>query len=105
MNLFTKLSRKIRRINERKQFSYIGSLKWLKNKKTTINTKNNDNNWFQYALTVELNYQIIKKVLQRTSKIKPFYNWKETGFPSHSKDWKNFELNKKIIAFNILFVP
>ena len=26
-------------------------------------------------------------------------------FPSHSKDWKNFEQNNKTIALNILFVP
>ena len=41
-------------------------------------------------------------------KIKPFidqYNWKEIDFPSHSKDWKKFELNNKSIALNILFVP
>ena len=31
-------------------------------------------------------------------KIKPYtdqYNWKEIDFPSHSKDWKNFESNNK----------
>ena len=40
--------------------------------------------------------------------MKPFidqYNWKEIDFPSHSKDWKNFEQNNKAIALNILFVP
>ena len=45
---------------------------------------------------------------QRISKIKPFidqYNWKEIDFPTHSKDWKEFELNNKTIALNILFVP
>ena len=31
---------------------YIDSPKWLKNKKATINLKNNDDNCFQYALTV-----------------------------------------------------
>ena len=31
--------------------SYVDSPKWLKNKKATINPKNNDNNCFQYALT------------------------------------------------------
>ena len=29
-------------------------------KKATKNSKNNDNKFFQYALTVALNYQIIK---------------------------------------------
>ena len=26
-------------------------------------------------------------------------------FPSHKKDWKKFELNKKSIALNVLHVP
>ena len=42
------------------------------------------------------------------SKIKAFidqYNQKEIDFPSHRKDWKNFELNNKSIALNILYVP
>ena len=54
--------------------SYADSPKWLKNKKATINPKINDNNCFQYALTVALNYQNIKKDSQRISKIKPFIN-------------------------------
>ena len=37
--------------------SYIDSPEWLKNKKATINTKNNEEKCFQYALTVDLNYQ------------------------------------------------
>ena len=40
----------------RKGSSYIDSPKWLKNKKATINPKNNDNNCFQYNLTAALNY-------------------------------------------------
>ena len=27
---------------------------------------------------------------------------KRWDFPSHKKDWKNFELNKKSIALNVL---
>ena len=48
-----------------------------KNENTTINTKNNDDNCFQYALTDTLNYQ---NNLECISKTKPFidqYNWKE----------------------------
>ena len=93
----------------RKGRSYIDSPKWLKNKKATINPKNNDNNCFQYALTVALNYQSIKKDPQRISKIKPFinqYNWKEIDFPAQpSKDWKKFESNNKSIALNVLYIP
>ena len=59
---------------KRTRSSYIDSPKWLKNKKATRNLKNSDNNCFQYALTVPLNYQSIKKDLQRISKIKPFIN-------------------------------
>ena len=87
--------------------SYIDSPKWLKNKKSTINLKNNDYKCFQYAVTLVLNLDRINNHLQRISKIKPFieqYNWKEIDFPSKSKDWKKFELNNEI-ALNILHVP
>ena len=69
--------------------SYIHSPEWLKNKKATINPKNNDDKCFQYALTVALNYKQIKKDPQRVSRIMPFidrYNQKEIDFPSHKKD-------------------
>ena len=88
--------------------SYIDSPEWLKNKKATINPKNNDDNCFQYALTVELNHQHIRKSPQRISKIKAFvnqYNWKGIDFPPEQKDWKKFEQKNKTIALNILFVP
>ena len=69
--------------------SYIDSSKWLKNKKATINPKNNDDKCFQYALTAARNYEQIKNNPEKVSKNKPFidqYNWKEIDFPSHSKD-------------------
>ena len=87
--------------------SYIYSPKWLKNKKSTINPKNNDYKCFQYAVTLALNLDKINSHPERTSKIKPFieqYNWKEIDFPSTSKDLKKFELNNEI-ALNILYVP
>ena len=87
--------------------SYIDSPKWLKGKKSTINSKNNDDKCFQYAVTLALNLDKIKKDPQRISKIKAFmdqYNWKDIDFPSTSKDWRKFELNNKI-ALNILYVP
>ena len=55
-----------------------------------------------------LNHEQIKNNPERISKIKPFidqYNWNEIDFPSHSKDWKKFELNNTSIALNILYVP
>ena len=88
--------------------SYIESAKWIKDKKSTINTKNNDYKCFQYAVTVALNHDKINKHPQGVSKIKPFidqYNWNNRDFPSTSKDWKKFELNNESIALNILYVP
>ena len=41
--------------------SYIDFPKWLKNKKATINPKDNYDKCFQYALTVVLKYEQIKK--------------------------------------------
>ena len=87
---------------------YIDSPEWLKNKKSTINPKNYDDNCFQYALTVALNHQNIRKSPQRISKVKPFidqYNWKHIDPQSHSKDWKKVEQNNNTIALKILFVP
>ena len=78
--------------------SHIDSSKWLKNKKATINSKNEDDKCFQYALTVALNHEQIKNNPERISKIKPFidqYYWKEIDFPSTGKDWKKFESNNK----------
>ena len=87
--------------------SYIDSPKCLKDKKSTTNPKNNDDKCFQYAITLALNLDKIKKDPQRVSKIKPFienYNWQDIDFPSTSKDWKKFECNNEV-ALNILYVP
>ena len=87
--------------------SYIDSPKWLKDKKSTMNPKNNVDKCFQYAITLALNLDKIKKDPQRVSKIKPFiekYNWEDIDFPSTSKDWKKFECNNEV-ALNILYIP
>ena len=87
---------KLHKISLNRGGSYIDSPKWLKNKKATINPKNNDDKCFQYALTVALNHEKIKKDPQIITRIKPFinqYNWKEIHFASHKKDWNDFEKN------------
>ena len=48
--------------------SYIDSPKWLKNKKATINPKNNDDKCFQYAVTSGLNHEQILKKSSKNSK-------------------------------------
>ena len=86
--------------------SYIDSPQWLKNKKSTINPKNNDDKCFQYAVTLALNLNRIDNHPERISKIKPFidqYNWKDIDFLAICKDWKKFESNNEI-ALNILYV-
>ena len=87
--------------------SYIDSPQWLKNKKSTINPKNNDDKRFQYAVTLALNLNRIDNHPERISKIKLFidqYNWKDIDFTAMIKDWKKFEINNEI-ALNILYAP
>ena len=72
----------------------------------TMNT--NGYNIFEDALNDALDYQRMKKKLQKISKLKPYinkHNWKIIKFPSDKEDWKKFEQNNKKIALNILFVP
>ena len=49
----------LHRISVKRGESYVDSPKWLKDKKATINPRNNDDDCFQYALTVALNHQNI----------------------------------------------
>ena len=87
--------------------SYIDSPKWLKDKKSSVNPKNNDHKCFQYAVTLTLHLDKINDHPKRISKIKPFieeYNWKDIDFPSANEDWKKFETNNEV-ALNILYVP
>ena len=87
--------------------SYIDSPIWLKDEKSTINPINNDDKCFQYAVTLALNLDKIRKNPQRIFKIKPSidqYNWKDIDFPARSNDWRKLELNNEI-ALNILYVP
>ena len=87
--------------------SYIDFPKWLKDKKSTVNPKNNDHKCFQYAATLALNFDNINNYPEKISKIRPFidqYNWKDIEFPATGRDWKKFELNNKV-ALKILYVP
>ena len=65
---------------------YKDSPIWIKNKKTTINLIiKKENKYFQYVLTVILNYEDIKRNPLRITKIKSFinkYNWEEIRFIS-----------------------
>ena len=91
--------------------SYTDSSVWIKNKKAAINAINKkDNKCSQYAVTVALNHEEIKKDPQMMAKIKPFiheYNWDRLNFLSEKDDWKNmikisFKYNIKI-ALNAVY--
>ena len=62
---------RLHKISLNRGSSYTDSPKWLKNKKATINPKNNDDKCFQYAITVALNHEQIKSHSERISNIKP----------------------------------
>ena len=97
---------KCHKINLNLGGSYTDLPDWRQNKKATINPINKkDNKCFQYAVTVELTYEEIKKDPQRITKIKPFinkYNWEGINYPSEKNDWKKFEKNV-IIDLNVLY--
>ena len=59
----------LHKISLKRSKSYIDSPKWLKNKKTTINPKNNDDKCFQYAIIAALNREEIKNHPERISLI------------------------------------
>ena len=80
---------KLHKISLNRSESHIDSPKWLKNKKATINPKNNDDKCFQYTVVVALNHEQIKSHPGRIWNIKPFidqYDLKEIDFPSNKKD-------------------
>ena len=55
--------------------SYVDSPDWIKSEKATINPINKkDNKCFQYAVTVALINEELKKDPQRITKITPFIN-------------------------------
>ena len=98
----------LHKINLNRGGSYTDSPKLLKNKKATINPKNNYNECFKYAIITALNHEKIRNHPERISNLLPFidqYSWDGIEFPSHSKDCKKFEQNNKTIALNIFFVP
>ena len=75
--------------------------------KATINPINKkDNKYFQYAVTIVLSYEEIKKDPKGITTVKPFikkYKWEGINFPSEKDDWKKFEKNNVTIALNFLY--
>ena len=101
------LSYKCHKINPKCSELYINSPDRIKNKKATINPMNKkDNKCLQYAVTVALNYEEIKKDLQGIIKIKSFINknnWKGINFPSEKNGWKKIEKDNVTTDLNVLY--
>ena len=92
---------KLHKICLKRGGSYTKSSKWLLPKGATTNLKNGkDDNCFQCALTLALNYNEIKeKELENIfKKIRDEY----IDFSSHQKGWKNFQQNNELTALNVL---
>ena len=95
------------KVNFRRGGSYIDSPDWIKMKKATTNPKKKDAKCFQYAVTVDLNYEETESYPKRVSNIELFinkYNWKGINYPSKIDYRKTFEKNNPTIALNILHI-
>ena len=60
--------------------SYIDFPEWIKNKKATINPRNNGDKCFQYALishSIMSKLKLIQKEYQKSKIFIDHYNWKE----------------------------
>ena len=80
---------KLHKISLRRGGSYIDSPKWIKNKKGTINPKNEDDKCITYAIIASLNYDKIDSHPERISNLKPYindYNWCGLQFPIQSSN-------------------
>ena len=98
---------KCHKVNSRRVFYILIPQTGQKRKKLTINLKNTDDNFFQYAATVALNYKKINWNPEKVSDIKPFinkHNWKGINQPSKIDDWETFEQNNPTIVLNILHI-
>ena len=81
---------KCHKVNFRCGGSYIDFPEWIKKKKATINPENMDDQCFQYAATVALNYEEIKWNPEIVSTVKLFinkYNWNGINYPSKIDGW------------------
>ena len=83
------LGYKCHKVNFKRGDLHIDPLYWIKNKKATINPKNEDDKCFPYAATVALNYEQIKCNREGVSNIKQLiskYNWERIKYPSKTDD-------------------
>ena len=98
------LKYKLHKISLRRGGSYIDSPKWVKNKKGTINPKNEDDKCFVYGIIASLNHDKIDSHPERISNLKlciSDYNWHDIEFPTKPSTGKN--LKKIIVQLLLIF--
>ena len=76
---------------------YIDSPDWIKREKAKINPKNEDNKCFQYAATVGLNHEEIKRNQRKIPKVFYQCNWKGINYPSKKDDWKTRKIIPQLL--------
>ena len=84
--------------------TFVESPKCIKSKRAVLNPKSNDNESFQYSITLPLYYKEIGNNFNRITKIKPYinnFNWNNINFLPTKQDYENLEINNLEIALNI----
>ena len=94
---------KCHKINSKCDGSHIDSTDWVKQKTSNNKPLKWWNRCFQYAATIALNFDDIKKGLQSVSNISNNYNWEGINYPSEIEDWRRFEKKSKI-SLNALYI-
>ena len=94
------------RLNLTRGNSYLLLPDWIEKKKAIINPRNNDEEYFKWAVIAALEWSEIKSHLERVSNLRKFvdnYDWSGLKFSVAIKDIKVFEMNNDI-TINVLWV-
>ena len=86
--------------------SYLLLPEWLARKKTIINPKNADREFFKWAIIAASKWEEIDRDSQRIFKLERFeadFDWTGIGFPVSFRDIKGFEFRNQI-SINILAI-
>ena len=86
--------------------SYTKLPTWIASKKAVINSKNNNEQCFKWAVIAALHHEEIKQNPERISLLQHYedqYNWNGLEFPLAIQKISKFEKNNPGIAVNLLF--
>ena len=100
--LFTSVD--FHQLNLTRGSSYLPLPNWLACKKAIINPKNEDQEYFKWAVIAASRWEVINNNPERISKLKRFekdFDWSGIEFPVFIKDIKKFEFRNQI-SINLL---